>query len=126
MLKIGEKVIFHEKVYHEPYSPYYDKYMFHVFVIESKEECNLYSLKCIDGDINVDGTVFEDCLVSLEKPLKALNQAIATTDDLALNLQKEFDIPDKNITEFKQLYKEIMQSKINSILVLCKEKQNFS
>ena len=35
-MKIGDRVIFKEKVYHAPYAPYYDSYIDHFLIAEDR------------------------------------------------------------------------------------------
>lgn len=60
-LKAGTYVYFHEKVFREPYSPYYDNYKNHKFRIVKTHEDNHYELECIsDPNLIVKGWVHGD------------------------------------------------------------------
>lgn len=59
---VGKCVVFKPKVYSAPYTPYYDKYKGHTFVVTDVAEDH-YALKCIsDSNVIVDGYVHEDDL----------------------------------------------------------------
>lgn len=75
-LYVGETVRFHEKVFDEPYTPYYDEYAGYVFVIEEiiteDEEDGYkpvthYKLRCLNGDVIVQGNIHQDEIVATWK-----------------------------------------------------------
>lgn len=57
---------FHPKVFKRPYAPYYDAYKGHQFVIDHVAEGDHVWLRCIDGDVAVDGYVELDQLVEVK------------------------------------------------------------
>ena len=61
-LTVGAKVVFKNKVYHTPYSPFYDDYRGHTFkVVKFHYEKTHVELKCIDAPkIKVNGYVHPD------------------------------------------------------------------
>lgn len=59
-IEVGKCVVFNPKVYSVPYTPFYDKYKGHTFVVSDVAEDH-YALKCIsDNNLIVDGYVHED------------------------------------------------------------------
>lgn len=70
---IGELVKFNEKVYDEPYTPYYDEYAGHTFMVEEiivydedpdYKPVTHYKLKCVTGNVIVQGNVHQDEIIS--------------------------------------------------------------
>jgi len=60
-IKIGDHVIFDDKVYNPPYFPAYDNYKGHVFeVLAFYYEHTHVGLKCLDADVTVAGYVHPD------------------------------------------------------------------
>jgi hypothetical protein len=57
---------FHPKVFTRPYAPYYDAYKDHHFVIDHVAEGDHVWLRCIDGDVAVDGYVELDQLIEVK------------------------------------------------------------
>lgn len=64
-MKVGDVVVFKDKVYRAPYAPYYDEYAGHRFVIEGFSEGGHVSLVCL-GSVEVDGSCHID-EIELEK-----------------------------------------------------------
>jgi hypothetical protein len=61
---------FHPKVFTQPYAPYFDAYKGHQFVVDhvhpEPEATDHVWLRCIDGDVAVDGYVELDQLVEVK------------------------------------------------------------
>ena len=62
-MKIGSKVVFIEKVFSPPYTPYYDAYRGHTFEILEIGEGEHVHLKCVSGNVMVQGWPHFDELV---------------------------------------------------------------
>jgi len=61
--KIGDIVIFHQRVYGPKYRPYYDAYKGHKFQVVSLHEGGHVGLVCVGGNVEVDGCVHDDDLI---------------------------------------------------------------
>lgn len=65
MIGIGMKVCFRSHVFNAPYAPYYDAYKGHHFEVVSEHEGHHLQLKCISGNIVVNGNVHHSDLKRL-------------------------------------------------------------
>ena len=64
MIALRTIVTFNEKVFKEPYIPYYDVYFGHTFKVIARHEGDHYTVVCIDDpNVKVQGNVHEDELV---------------------------------------------------------------
>ena len=67
MLNIGSKVVFSDKVFHHPYTPYYDAYKGHTFEVVAFHEGGHVQLKCVsDASVVVKGCPHDDELVAVK------------------------------------------------------------
>lgn len=58
----NQKYVFADKVFRDPFTPFFDSYKDHVFVIENRYDDHL-ALKCVDDpSIRVSGLVEMDLL----------------------------------------------------------------
>lgn len=57
MIGVGMHVCFRSHVFESPYAPHYDSYKGHKFEVVKEHEGNHLQLKCISGNIVVNGYV---------------------------------------------------------------------
>ncbi|WAX21949.1 hypothetical protein [Stenotrophomonas phage RAS14] len=65
MIGIGMHVCFRSHVFKPPYAPFYDSYMGHKFEVVAIHEGHHLQLKCISGNIVVNGNVHHSDLKRL-------------------------------------------------------------
>ena len=70
-IKVDDTVIFHERVYKPPYTPYYDKYKGHQFVVaefhweDGADDDHVWLVCITDPSIKVDGYVHTHDLIKV-------------------------------------------------------------